>query len=235
MPDDPGQSPLGKREDERATAGRQQNPLHGNSVNYILARLERDGRHDLVEAIRAGRVSAFAVAVELGWTARPENLGNGSGNQARRRRHQLSHIVAGGAPGVLSQMQELWLGPNPFQGSLFSSREELRAAWEKNRTEVMRLWGSHGRRPLGWYEFDAGDLERPPYDRERSTLWRAGVLSEAERTELEGEWRREFDAARGMGARARCEHFEHHDIPNELVEAWHAARRRCFKTGNLSG
>jgi hypothetical protein len=202
-----------------------QNPLHGNSVEYILGRLERDGRHDLIGAIRAGSLTAYAAAASLGWTTRPENIGTGSSNAARRRERQIKTIAGGGFD--LQQMQELWLGGDRSRGSVFGSREELRASWEKHRAECMRLWGSRGRRPMGWWEFDAGDLKHPGYFRERSFLWRAiGILSESERIELEREWRAEFDAARGMGARERREHYEHCDIPHELITAWTAERRR---------
>src|SRR5262252_5825080 len=85
---------------------------------------------------------------------------------------------------------------------------------------------SHGRRPMAWWEFDAGDLEHPGRDREQSTLWRAGVLSESERAEVEAEWRREFDVTRGKSARERREHYEFHDIPDELIERWQGTRKR---------
>ena len=90
----------------------------------------------------------------------------------------------------------------------------------------MRLWGSHGRRPMGWWEFEAGDLKHPGYFRERSALWRAGVLSDDEKAFLERDWRREFDAAREKDARERREHYEHHDIPAELVARWKGESRR---------
>jgi hypothetical protein len=127
---------------------------------------------------------------------------------------------------TLSELQELWLGAHPTTGSCFSTREELVAAWAAGRAVVMRLWGSHGRRPMAWWEFDAGDLKHPGYDRERSTLWRAGVLSESERTELEAEWRQAFDAAKGKAAKERREAYEFADIPIELIERWQGARRR---------
>jgi hypothetical protein len=82
-------------------------------------------------------------------------------------------------------MLELWLGPNEERGSLFDSAEALRAAWEKHRDEVMRLWGSNCRRPQGWWEFEAGDLERPDdYDDEPRFLYEHGMLSEAERVQF---------------------------------------------------
>jgi hypothetical protein len=126
---------------------------------------------------------------------------------------------------TLSELQELWLGAHPTTGSCFRTREELVAAWQAGRAVVMRLWGSHGRRPRGFYEFEwPGDP--PAYDVERSTLWRAGVLGPEEKLEVEHRWRMDFDAVRGKDARAQREHFEWADIPTELVEAWKAERRR---------
>src|SRR5262245_34495361 len=42
----------------------------GTSRSYLLRRLRRAGRPDLVAAIEDGRVSAYAVAVALGWQTR---------------------------------------------------------------------------------------------------------------------------------------------------------------------
>lgn len=64
----------------------------GTSRAYIIRRLALAGRNDLVEAIEAGEVSAFAVAVELGWHRRPPILGTGSTNQARRRQYRLDAL-----------------------------------------------------------------------------------------------------------------------------------------------
>src|SRR5262249_40158072 len=161
----------------------------------------------------AGKLTALAAAVELGWVKRPPTV-QAFPNQTKRRQHQIRAIGGELSPGA---KMELWVGPNP-SGSYFGSPEELRAAWETHRDEIMQRWGSHGRRPCAWWAFDS-DLEHPGYDRERSTLWRAGVLSEAERAELEEGWRQDFDAARGMDARDRREHFEHCDVPHELIEA----------------
>src|SRR5262249_49905285 len=123
---------------------------------------------------------------------------------------------------TLSELQELWLGPNLTSGSLFRSREELVEAWEASRAVVMRLWGSHGRRPMIWWELAAGELQHPGYFRERSYLYEHGILSQEERVELEAEWREAFDAARGKSAKERREAYEFADIPNELIERWRA-------------
>jgi hypothetical protein len=136
------------------------------------------------------------------------------------------------------ELLELWLGPSA-SGSLFDSRAALRAAWVRYRDELMARWGCHGRRPQIWWELEAGDLEYPGYDLERSTLWRAGFLGEAEKAALEVEWRREFERAHAphfffcdgpgqtfQGAVARRGHFNWADIPVELVKQWTGERRR---------
>jgi hypothetical protein len=46
----------------------------GTTVNYILARLDRDGHADLATAVRAGAVSANAAAIHLGWRSKPTPL-----------------------------------------------------------------------------------------------------------------------------------------------------------------
>src|SRR5262249_42937761 len=145
--------------------------------DYILARLERDGRKDLVEAIRKGRVSAYTVAVELGWTKRPEPLGTGSPNVTRRRQHQLRALAGDGL--TSDQIQELWLGPS-HNGSLFGSREELQEAWEQARDEMLRLFGKPGRRPMAWWQFDAPalGLKWPGLNSEQSYLYEHGILDE---------------------------------------------------------
>jgi hypothetical protein len=135
---------------------------------------------------------------------------------------------------TLSELQELWLGP--CNGSVFNSAEELRAAWASGRAVVMRLWADT-RRPMAWWCFEAPGLalKYPGYDAERSYLWRAGVLSEAERIKLEAEWRRDFDdAARKTSAKERREHLAFHDVPAELIEAWTPARRRRARQSAVS-
>jgi len=114
-----------------------------------------------------------------------------------------------------SELQELWLGPG-HTGSLFDSPEELRAAWDRGRDVVMRLWAQNGRRPMGWWEFEAPDLglELPGYDRQPRYLYEVGVLEEAEALEIMQTWRRAFE--RGQKA----------DIPPALLRRWKTERRR---------
>jgi hypothetical protein len=193
----------------------------------------------LAEAIRDRRVSAYAVAVELGWVQRPPNLGNGSDNAARRRRIQLSRTVAD--DGIdSSRVQELWLGPS-HDGTFFSSPDELRATWEQNKSEVMRLFAHNGHRPQGWWEFEAPalGLTWPGYFREQSCLYDAGLLGDDEKAELERWWRIEFERTYGPdffyteapgeilhGAAARRKHLDWADVPHSLRRQWTAERRR---------
>jgi hypothetical protein len=61
----------------------------GNHRAYLLDQLRRAGRHDLVQAVEDGRVSAYAVATELGMRKRRPVIGTGSRNQAKRRTYRL--------------------------------------------------------------------------------------------------------------------------------------------------
>jgi hypothetical protein len=64
----------------------------GNSRAHFLRKLRRVGRNDLADAVEAGEVSAFAVAIELGWRRRPEPLGTGSPNATLRRLFRLRRV-----------------------------------------------------------------------------------------------------------------------------------------------
>jgi len=203
--------------------------MHITKTADIRERLRREGKDALLKAVQSGQLSAFAAAVSLGW-ARRQAKPNG---KLREQRRALALRAINGELS-LDQLQELWLGPNPRHGSLFASRDELEHAWKSHRDEVMALWGHHGRRPLAFYAFE-WDGPRPTYDLERSTLWRAGVLTKAEKSELEAEWKAEFDHAAEpnfmfhagsagilKGDQARLEHYRWADIPDELVRAWAA-------------
>ena len=111
MPDVLGQPKLGKHGGVRPGAGRpkkgeirerknqgdkKDNAVtlnRGNSVDYIIARLEREGLVHWIEAIRMRRISAFAAAVELGWVKRPRTLSGENCNQARRRAFDIRALI----------------------------------------------------------------------------------------------------------------------------------------------
>jgi hypothetical protein len=57
----------------------------GTSRDYLIRRLKEVGRTDMVAAIEAGHVSAFACAVEAGLRKRQPIAGTGSPNAAKRR------------------------------------------------------------------------------------------------------------------------------------------------------
>ena len=199
--------------------------LHGTSKAYIVDRLRREGETALLSAVETGKITAMAAAVSLGWVLRPPKRG-GNLQRTKRIAHQVRAVTGEGLSPA--QSMELIYGPSPAVGSYFSSREELLAGWQQAREHLLER-SNPGRRPAAFYEFE-WDGPRPSYDTERSSLWRApGVLSEAERAEVETEWREAFDAARGMRAKERREAYEFADIPNELVERWQGARRRRSK------
>jgi hypothetical protein len=144
----------------------------------IIDRLTRADRLDLVAAIEAGKVSAFAVACAMGWKKRPPILGTGPRNRAKRRDAVIEQLLLGNgralpAPetdsngGELSlrdsvELCELCYGEDQ-SGSCFANREELRAAWEKHRAAAFEVMKGSGHKPAAWHEFEgARKKERPP-------------------------------------------------------------------------
>src|SRR5262249_48288042 len=88
------------------------------------------------------------------------------------------------------QEMSLWLG-----GPAFESPEARKAAWFKHRDRLIGILpSSSGRRPQAWWQYEA-TIPYPGYDHERSTLYAAGALGDAEKADLEIEWRREFNRA----------------------------------------
>jgi hypothetical protein len=155
------------------TKRRPQRPL-GNSRQALLRRLRRD-HPQLHELVLSGQISPFRAAVVAGFRQPP-------GKQPKRpadpteQGHNDSDVLL-----------ELWLGPHPGRGSLFDTPEELRAAWDKHKAEVMRMWARGGHRPRGFWEFET-DLKFPGYDAEPAFLLKHDLLSEAERRQLEAQW-----------------------------------------------
>jgi hypothetical protein len=136
---------------------------------------------------------------------------------------------------------ELWLGPG-HSGSAFESDEHRRAMWFRYRDRIMRQWAKGGRRPVGWWLYEAHEkgLRYPTSQYERSVLWEAGVLGEEERAQLESEWKREWERCwddphffhcagpdkNFTGDEARVRHLVWADVPPALVDLWLAERER---------
>jgi hypothetical protein len=65
----------------------------GNSVDYVIRRLQREGHDDLIEAIANRKISAFACACLLGWRQRPATVHGENHNKARRRRFDARALI----------------------------------------------------------------------------------------------------------------------------------------------
>jgi hypothetical protein len=66
----------------------------GTGRAYLLDRLERGGHVELLAAVEAGTLSAFAAAVEAGIVRRPVPNGRGSTNEAKRRAFAIARAYA---------------------------------------------------------------------------------------------------------------------------------------------
>ena len=145
--------------------------------------------------------------------------------------------------GRLTHEQDMVLqyGADDRWADAFRDEDEHRDAWIRNRDRLL-AWYRHGHRPAAWWQFEAGDLRYPGYDREQSTLYQAGILGEEEAAALMSEWRREFERAQAAdfwlclgpgrflkGAPARRRHYEWADVPKSLLVQWTKERRRGRK------
>jgi hypothetical protein len=109
----------------------------------------------------------------------------------------------------------------------------------------MKLWAKGGRRPQGWWYYEAPQLglRYPTSQYERSVLWEtSGVLTEQERAELEREWRHQWDRCWENesffhcagpdkiynGDEARVRHLAWADVPPVLVYRWLAEREQAL-------
>jgi hypothetical protein len=96
MADNPGQPTLGQHGGKR-TKGRQGNDpslrMRGNSREYLLARLRREGYHDLLTAVLNRKISAFSAACLLGWARRPPTVRGSRSPQAHRREFNAKALI----------------------------------------------------------------------------------------------------------------------------------------------
>jgi hypothetical protein len=87
--------------DDELDPSRPERPMRGNSREYLLDRLKRDGFDELVAAIEGRELSTYAAAVEVGYRKRPEPTGRGSENAAKRRMWAIHRAYqASGRPDV---------------------------------------------------------------------------------------------------------------------------------------
>jgi hypothetical protein len=106
MDSDPAPSKLGKHGGRRVKGEQACNTrLVYGTVAYWLARLERAGRHDLIDAIEQRRVSAHAVACQLGWAKRrPASVVDAYGDEpgvTKRRKFEMAEVLGERSPMML--------------------------------------------------------------------------------------------------------------------------------------
>src|SRR5262249_56022773 len=67
----------------------------GTSREYLLSRLQKAGRTDLLEAVASGKLSVFSAAEACGFVRRRGVTRRGSPHAAKRRRFQLQSVLRG--------------------------------------------------------------------------------------------------------------------------------------------
>jgi hypothetical protein len=111
----------------------------GNSREYLYARLERGGFHELLRAVDAGTLSVYAAASAAGFVRRPEPLGTGSPN-ARKKIDWTIHQAYRGSERA-DVAQESKPEPEPVQKApndrtTVSNMPDLVAALEEVAAEM---------------------------------------------------------------------------------------------------
>jgi hypothetical protein len=120
----------------------------------------------------------------------------------------------------------------------FGDDDARREAWFRHRDWLMARC-RRGRRPEAWWDYEAPIPRPDDFDYQKAALWEANLLTPEERTELEGEWRADFEDAQTpdfwlcvgpgenlSGAAAQRAWYRDRGIPRELVRRWSTARRR---------
>jgi hypothetical protein len=120
---------------------------YGNSKRHLLRKLKSADRGDLVGAVERGEVTAYQAAVEAGVRkrARPLEVDTSAARRREFRRH----------PDRVRCDAEMWYGPGPGCASAFDSVERAHKYWIENRARLMPLLAVEGRRPWGWWQFEA--------------------------------------------------------------------------------
>jgi hypothetical protein len=158
----------------------------GTSRAAILRRLRRD-HAQLYELVLSGEITPFRAACVAGFRRPPGRTPKLPADPTEPGHHDV--------------LLELWLGAHPDRGSVFETREQLQAAWVRHRDEVMRLWGTRGRRPMGFYEFELCE-DHPGYDAEPRFLYERGLLSPDERTQYEATKKEPLAAEATQGSKS---------------------------------
>jgi hypothetical protein len=70
----------------------------GTSRQYLVSRLERAGRTDLLDGIAQGQISVFAAAAEAGIVRRRKTVADGDHNATRRREFAMAAVLERAPP-----------------------------------------------------------------------------------------------------------------------------------------
>lgn len=121
--------------------------------------------------------------------------------------------------------------PKPWE-----SRPVSLERWERHRDRMLEQERA-GRRPQEWWAYEA-PIPWPGYDDETLALYKAGLLSAEELSELTPWWREQYDRSHDpdffycgapgnflKGAEARKAHYRWAQIPPDIVKRWDEERQ----------
>jgi len=137
--------------------------------------------------------------------------------RGRKNQHKPPSVSVEGSSALSHQQEmELWFGPRG-KTSAFANDDERKRIYFEQRDKWLRYWANNGRRPMAWWEFEA-PFKYPGFNRERSTLYTAGLLGADESKQLEEYWHTEFERSVTKPWDEHIDHLIFCDVPPELAE-----------------
>jgi len=143
--------------------------------------------------------------------------------RGRKNQHKPPSAVEGSTISHHQEM-ELWFGTRG-KPSAFANEDERKHLWQEHRDRLMKYWANNGRRPIAWWKFES-PLRWPGFDRERSALWAARLLSNTEMQQLEAQWTEAFYKScepgftfrEFTGGEAHLQYLIYHDVHPDFAE-----------------
>ena len=175
----------------------------------LMRRLRTHAPH-LYQLVMQGVITTNCAAVTAGFY------------RGRRNQHKPPSVsVEGSSATSHAQEMEIWFGVMKGKTSAFANDDERKRIYFEQRDKWLRFWANNGRRPMAYWRYES-PIPYPGFDRERSTLYTAGLLGAEEVRELEEYWHTEFERSVTQPWDDHIDHLIFCDVPAELADRWAA-------------